>query len=70
MTAVHGDELRMTLDEKHFAGASIATFVGAVDAFLGDCVELNRFVQLVVVSKHTGEPIVRCKPRNCHLILG
>ena len=70
MTPVRGNELRMTLDEKHFTGASIATFVGAIDTFLGDCVELNRFVQLVVVSKHTGEPIVRCKPRNCDQILG
>jgi len=70
MAPVRGNELRMTLDEKHFTGASIATFVGAIDSFLGDCVELNRFVQLVVVSKHTGEPIVRCKPRNCDRILG
>ena len=70
MTPVRGNELRMTLDEKHFTGASIATFVGAIDTFLGDSVELNRFVQLVVVSKHTGEPIVRCKPRNCDQILG
>ena len=70
MTPVRGNELRITLDEKHFTGASIATFVGAIDTFLGDCVELNRIVQLVVVSKHTGEPIVRCKPRNCDQILG
>jgi type VI secretion system protein ImpG len=69
-TTVRGTELRMTLDEKHFAGASIATFVGAIDTFLGYCVQLNSFVQLVVVSKHTGEPIMRCKPRNCDLFLG
>jgi type VI secretion system protein ImpG len=70
MTAVRGTELRMTLDEKHFVGASIATFVGAINTFLGYLVQINSFVQLVVVSKHTGEPIMRCKPRSSTLILG
>lgn len=70
MTAVPGTELRVTLDEKHFVGASIATFVGTIDMFLGYYVQLNSFVQLVVLSKYTGEPIVRCKPRSSDLILG
>ena len=70
MTAVQGTELRVTLDEKHYVGASIATFVGAIDTFLGYYVQLNSFVQLVVVSKYTGEPIVRCKPRSSDMILG
>ena len=70
MTAVQGTELRMTLDEKHFVGASIATFVGAINTFLGYYVQLNSYVELVVVSKHTGEQIVRCKPRSSDVILG
>lgn len=70
MTAVQGTELRMTIDEKHFVGASIATFVGAINTFLGYYVQLNSFVRLIVVSKHTGEEIVRCKPRSSDLILG
>jgi len=52
-----------------FIGASIATFVGAINTFLGYCVHLNSFVQLVVVSKRTGEEIVRCKPRSSDLVL-
>ncbi|WP_206951282.1 type VI secretion system baseplate subunit TssF [Trinickia acidisoli] len=70
MTTVQGIELRMTLDEKHFVGASVATFVGAINTFLGYYVQLNSFVQLIVVSMHTGEQIVRCKPRSSDLILG
>lgn len=70
VTAVQGTELRMTIDEKHFVGASIATFVGAINTFLGYYVQLNSFVRLIVVSKHTGEEIVRCKPRSSDLILG
>jgi type VI secretion system protein ImpG len=70
MTTVRGTELLMTLDEKQFAGASIATFVGAINAFLGYYVQLNSFVQLVGVSKYTGEPIMRCNPRSSDLTLG
>lgn len=70
MTAVQGIELHMTIDEKHFVGASIATFVGTINTFLGYYVRLNSFVQLIVVSKHTGEEIVRCKPRSSDLIFG
>ncbi len=69
-TAVKGTELRMTLDEKHFVGASIATFVGAINAFLAYWVQANSFVRLVVVSKHTGEQIVKCKARSSTVILG
>ena len=69
-TPVRGVEMRLTIDERHFIGTSIATFVGAINAFLGHYVDLNSFVQLIVISKHTGEEIVRCQPRNCDLILG
>jgi type VI secretion system protein ImpG len=69
MTLVEGIEMRLTIDENHFIGASIATFVGAINTFLGYCVRLNSFVQLVVVSKRTGEEIVRCKPRSSDLVL-
>ena len=70
MTAVQGTELRLTIDEKHFVGASIGTFVGAINTFLGYYVQLNSFVRLIVVSKHTGEEIMRCKPRSSDLVLG
>lgn len=68
-TEVQGIELRLTIDERHFVGASIATFVGAIDTFLAYHVLINSFVQLIVVSRHTGEEIMRCKPRSSDLVL-
>ncbi|GLU34439.1 type VI secretion system baseplate subunit TssF [Trinickia caryophylli] len=67
-TAVQGVEVRLTIDEGHFVGSSIATFVGAINTFLGYYVQLNSFVQLTVVSAHTGHEIVRCRPRSCDLV--
>lgn len=68
-TAVQGIELRLTIDERHFVGTSTAAFAGAINQFLGYYVRINSFVQLIVVSKHTGEEIMRCKPRNCDVVL-
>jgi type VI secretion system protein ImpG len=68
-TSVRGIELRLTIDERYFVGASIATFVNAINTFLGNCVQLNSFVQLTIVSKERGEEIVRCKPRSSDLVL-
>lgn len=69
-TTVQGVEVRLTIDEGHFVGSSIAAFAGTIDTFLGYYVQLNSFVQLIVVSAHTGDEIVRCKPRNCDLVFG
>lgn len=63
-TPVRGVEVRMTLDEGHFVGTSIAAFAGMIDAFLGLYVHLRSFVRLVIVSKRTGREILRCRPRN------
>ena len=68
-TFVRGIEVRLTVDEEHFVGASLASFVGVIDRFFGLYVHLNSFVQLVVVSKRTGEEILRCKPRSGESIL-
>lgn len=62
--AVRGVEVRMTLDEAHFVGTSMAAFAGMIDAFLGLYVHLRSFVQLVIVSKQTGREVLRCRPRN------
>jgi type VI secretion system protein ImpG len=43
--------------------------VRVIDTFFGLYVHLNSFVQLVVVSKRTGEEILRCKPRSGESIL-
>jgi type VI secretion system protein ImpG len=69
MTSVRGIAVRLTIDENHFIGASIATFVGAINTFFGDYVRLNSFVQLTAVSKHTGGEILRCKPHSSSVIL-
>ncbi|MGG1946314.1 type VI secretion system baseplate subunit TssF [Trinickia sp. NRRL B-1857] len=69
-TAVRGIEIRLIIDERHFVGSGIATFAGAIDTFLGYYVLLNSFVRLVVVSKHTGEEIMRCKPHSSDSVLG
>ncbi|MBN3753179.1 type VI secretion system baseplate subunit TssF [Paraburkholderia sp. Tr-20389] len=68
-TFVRGIEVRLTVDEEHFVGASLASFVGVIDRFFGLYVHLNSFVQLIVVSKRTGEEILRCKPRSGESIL-
>ena len=69
VTSVQGLELRLTIDENHFVGASIAAFVGALNSFLGYYVQINSFVQLTVVSKNTGDEVMRCKPRSSEHIL-
>lgn len=68
-TFVRGIEIRLTIDEEHFVGTSLASFVRVIDTFFGLYVHLNSFVQLVVVSKRTGEEILRCKPRSGESIL-
>jgi type VI secretion system protein ImpG len=68
-TKVEGIEVRLTIDESHFVGASIAGFVGAINTFLGYCVQMNSFVQLIVESKNTGEEVMRCKPRSSERVL-
>jgi type VI secretion system protein ImpG len=68
-TFVRGMEICLTIDEDHFVGTSLASFVRVIDTFFGLYVHLNSFVQLVVVSKRTGEEILRCKPRSGESIL-
>ncbi len=68
-TFVRGTEVRLTVDETHFVGTSLASFIRALDTFFGLYVSLNSFVQLVAVSKRTGEEIMRCKPRSADSML-
>ena len=68
-TFVRGIEIRLTIDEEHFVGTSLGAFVRVIDTFFGLYVHLNSFVQLVVLSKRTGEEILRCKPRSGESIL-
>jgi type VI secretion system protein ImpG len=43
--------------------------VRVLDVFFGLYVHINSFVQLVVVSRRTGEEIIRCLPRSGESIL-
>lgn len=68
-TFVRGVEIRLTFDEAHYVGTSLATFVRVLDTFFGLFVRLNSFVQLVAVAGRTGEEILRCKPRSAESTL-
>ncbi|MBB5609893.1 MULTISPECIES: type VI secretion system baseplate subunit TssF [unclassified Janthinobacterium] len=61
---VHGVELRMTLDEAAFVGSSMHLFVQVIDHFLGLYVQINSFIELIVLSLQSGEELIRCKPRS------
>ncbi|MGN6653404.1 type VI secretion system baseplate subunit TssF [Trinickia sp.] len=63
-TFVRGVEIRLTFDEAHYVGTSLATFVRVLDTFFGLFVRLNSFVQLVALAGRTGEEIMRCRPRS------
>ena len=67
---IRGQEVRLTIDESSFAGSGLDVFTRCIDRFLGLYVSLNSFIQLVVVSKRTGEELIRCAPRNGESILG
>lgn len=63
-TLVHGLEVRMTLDEEAFVGTGMHLFIEVIDQFLGLYVQVNSFIELVVLSKQSGKELVRCQPRN------
>ncbi|NVI81877.1 type VI secretion system baseplate subunit TssF [Janthinobacterium sp. BJB401] len=60
----HGVEVRITLDEEAFVGTSMHLFVQVIDHFLGLYVQINSFIELVVLSGQSGEELIRCKPRS------
>ena len=61
---VYGIEVRLTLDEEAFAGAGLHLFAQVIDQFLGLYVHLNSFVELVILSHHSGKELLRCQPRS------
>jgi type VI secretion system protein ImpG len=66
---VRGIEVRLTIDEEAFIGSGIHAFAHIVERFLGLYVNANSFTQLVVLSKKTGEELLRCTPRSGDLSL-
>jgi type VI secretion system protein ImpG len=66
---VHGLEVRVTVDEEAFVGGGLHLFAQVIAHFLGLYVQVNSFVELVVLSKKSGKELVRCKPRSGHASL-
>jgi type VI secretion system protein ImpG len=66
---VRGIEVRLTIEEEAFIGSGIHAFAHIVERFLGLYVNANSFTQLVVVSRKSGEELLRCAPRSGDLSL-
>lgn len=64
-----GIEVRITVDETHFAGIGLFTFSQILDRFFGLYVNTNSFTQLVVISSQSGQELIKCPPRNGASIL-
>jgi len=60
----HGTEVRLTIDEDAFIGASLHLFVQVIDQFFGMYVQTSSFIELMILSHQSGEELFRCKPRN------
>lgn len=60
----HGVEVRITLDEQAYVGSGMHLFVQVIDHFLGLYVQINSFIELVVLSLQSGDELIRCKPRS------
>jgi type VI secretion system protein ImpG len=60
----YGIEVRITIDEEAFAGSGIHLFAEVMDQFLALYVQVNNFVELVLLSQRDKREIVRCKRRS------
>lgn len=60
----HGTEVRLTIDEDAFVGAGLHLFVQVIDQFFALYVQMNSFIELVILSHQSGEELFRCKPRS------
>lgn len=68
-SVARGTEIRLVIDEVSFVGIGLHIFAQVIDQFFGLYAHANSFTQLVLVSTHTGEEILRCQPRNGSSIL-
>ncbi|QGZ41010.1 type VI secretion system protein ImpG [Pseudoduganella flava] len=60
----YGIEVRITIDEEAFAGSGIHLFAQVMDQFLALYVQVNHFVELVLLSQRQKREILRCKRRS------
>lgn len=60
----HGTEVRLTIDEEAFVGAGLHLFAQVIDQFFALYVQMNSFIELVILSHQSGEELFRCTPRS------
>jgi type VI secretion system protein ImpG len=65
----HGTEVRLTIDEEAFVGAGLYLFVQIMDQFFALYVQMSNFIELVILSRQSGEELFRCKPRSGNMPL-
>jgi len=65
----HGTEVRLTIDEEAFVGAGLHLFIQVIDQFFALYVQMNSFIELVILSDQSGEELFRCKPRSGNMPL-
>lgn len=66
---VKGVDVRLVVDERHYAGTGLFSFTQVLDRFFALYVHTNSFTRLTVVSKQSGKELVRCPARNGASIL-
>lgn len=66
---VKGVDIRLVVDERHYAGTGLFSFTQVLDRFFALYVHTNSFTRLTVVSKQSGKELVRCPARNGASIL-
>lgn len=66
---LRGVGIRLVVDESHYAGIGLFMFAQILDHFFGLYVQTNSFTQLSIISKQSGQELIKCPARNGELIL-
>lgn len=61
---VYGIEVHITVEEEAFTGSGIHLFAQVMDQFLALYVQVNSYVELVLLSQRDKKEILRCKRRS------
>lgn len=61
---VYGIEVHITVEEEAFTGSGIHLFAQVMDQFLALYVQVNSYVELVLLSQRDRKEILRCKRRS------
>jgi len=61
---VKGLEVHITVDEEAFVGSGIHLFAQIMDHFLALYVQVNSYIELVLLSQRDNREILRCKRRS------